>query len=36
MLTFDIGALDTEPLLAHWLHCDHPYSTIQFVETTAL
>jgi hypothetical protein len=34
VLMFDIGALDTEPLLTHWLHCENPYSTIQFVQTT--
>jgi hypothetical protein len=34
LLMFDIGALDIEPLLEHWLRCEHPYSTVQFVQTT--
>jgi hypothetical protein len=34
LLMFDIGALETEPLLEHWLKCEHPFSTVQFVQTT--
>jgi hypothetical protein len=34
LLMFDIGALETEPLLEHWLKCEHPCSTVQFVRTT--
>ena len=31
---FDIGGVAIEPLLAAWLRCEHPMSTIQYVEST--
>lgn len=31
---FDIGGLAIEPLLELWLHCEHPFATLQFVRTT--
>jgi len=34
LLMFDFAALAVEPLLAHWLSCEHPLSTVQFVRTT--
>lgn len=34
LLMFDIGGLATEPLLGHWLRCEDPVATVQFVTTT--
>ena len=34
LLMFDIGGVAIEPLLAAWLRCEHPMSTIQYVEST--
>jgi len=34
LLMFDIGELVIEPLLEFWLQCEHPYATLQFVQTT--
>ena len=34
LLMFDIGGLAIAPLLELWLRCDHPFSTMQFVEET--
>lgn len=34
LLMFDYAGLEVGPLLASWLHCQHPCSTVQFVRTT--
>jgi hypothetical protein len=34
LLMFDIGGVAIEPLLVAWLRCEHPASTIQYVEST--
>ena len=31
LLMFDVGGIAIQPLLAHWLACDDPMSTVQFV-----
>ncbi|MFX1679430.1 hypothetical protein PV762_09360 [Mitsuaria sp. CC2] len=31
LLMFDVGGIAIQPLLAHWLECDDPMSTAQFV-----
>nr|WP_297529167.1 hypothetical protein [uncultured Roseateles sp.] len=31
LLMFDVGGIAIQPLLAHWLECDDPMSTVQFV-----
>ena len=34
LLMFDIGGVPIEPLLRHWERCEHPASTVQFVQST--
>jgi len=34
LLMFDIGGRPVEPLLHHWLQCEDPVSTVQFVTAT--
>ncbi len=34
LVMFDIGGLAIDPLLDLWLKCEHPFSTVQFVQAT--
>lgn len=34
LLMFDIGGVDVEPLLELWLQSEHPFATVQYVEST--
>lgn len=34
LLMLDVGGFAIEPLMEHWLQCEHPHATVQFVRTT--